>query len=237
MGRNAVWTTIAIALKGDIAEGRYGMGDKLPTEAQLSARYGVNRHTVRRALTQLADEGLVHARRGAGVFVAAEPADYPLGRRVRFNQNITESGRVPSRTLLALTTRAAGEPEAVALKIEPGALVHVYDGLSLIDGQPVAVAQSTFPAERLPDLPAALKTHQSVTRALAHSGVPDYTRVSTRITAKLASATQALHLRISEGAPILRTTSVNADLDGEPVEYGLTWFAGDRVTLTIGRED
>lgn len=237
MGRRALWVSIANALKGDIAEGRYAMGDKLPTESQLAASYGVNRHTVRRALAQLADEGLVHARRGSGVYVAAEPTDYPIGQRVRFNQSISASGRVPRRKLLALTTRAAGEPEAAALALDPGVPVHVCDTLSLIDGQPAALAQHTFPAARLPGLPAALEAHQSITRAMALCGIEDYIRLSTRITAKLASPTQAAHLQITEGAPILRTVSINTDLDDIPIEFGRTWFAGDRVTLTVGQDD
>jgi GntR family phosphonate transport system transcriptional regulator len=43
----------------------------------------------------------------------------------------------------------------------------------------------------------------------------------------------ALHLRIAEGAPVLRSEAVNVDPAGQPVEYGVTWFAGDRVTLTV----
>ena len=61
----------------------------------------------------------------------------------------------------------------------------------------------------------------------------DYTRASTRINAKLANATQALHLRVAEHAPILRTISLNVDSNGTPLEYGRTWFAGDKVTLTL----
>ena len=140
------------------------------------------------------------------------------------------------QTVLSVTTQAAGATEAEALQLAPGAPVHVYDGLSLADGQPVALFQSMFPADRLPDLPQALEDSASVTQALAACGVSDYTRVSTRITAKEASATQALHLQIAEGAPILRTVSVNADPDGVPVEFGRTWFAGDRVTLTVGED-
>ena len=61
----------------------------------------------------------------------------------------------------------------------------------------------------------------------------DYTRLSTRITAVPADATQALHLQVSEGAPLVRTRSLNADPEGRPVEYGTTWWAGERVTLTL----
>ena len=234
MPRTPLWKSIAIALTADIAESRYATGDQLPTEAHLAAKFGVNRHTVRRALADMADQGLVHARRGAGVFVAATPTDYAIGRRVRYHQNVAASGQTPSKSILSLTTRASDAREAQALELPTGSPVHVYDGLSLADGLPIALFQSVFPADRLPGLPDALKETSSVTRALQTCGIQDYTRVSTRITAKQANATQALHLRITEGAPILRTIGINADATGQPVEFGRTWFAGDRVTLTLG---
>ncbi|HKL55878.1 MAG: phosphonate metabolism transcriptional regulator PhnF [Roseovarius sp.] len=228
-----IWKSIHSALSADIAAKRYGPGDQLPTEAALSRRFGVNRHTVRRALAQLAEEGFVHARRGAGVFVTHTPTDYPIGRRVRFHQNLRAAGRMPTKEILSLETRAADTGEAAALDLPPGAPVHACEGLSLADGQPVALFRSVFPAAHLPGLPDALHRLRSVTAALQDQGVPDYTRAWTRLTAKRANPTQALHLQISEGAPILRTVSLNVDPDGKPVEYGRTWFAGDRVTLTL----
>jgi GntR family phosphonate transport system transcriptional regulator len=237
MARTPVWKSIASALTEDIAQGRYDTGDKLPAEAQLAARFGVNRHTVRRALAEMAAGGLVHSRRGAGVFVAAKPTDYPIGKRVRFHQNISKGGRIPAKQILTTETRAAAAGEAAALGLEPGDQVHVYDGLSLADGQPIALFQSIFPAERFPDMLTALEETQSVTAALKRCGIEDYTRSETRITARQTTATQALHLRIPEGAPILRTTGINVDSEGSPIEYGRTWFAGDRVTLTVGGDD
>ena len=47
MARTAIWKTITAALTHDIATGKYAPGDRLPTAAQLAARFGVNRHTVR----------------------------------------------------------------------------------------------------------------------------------------------------------------------------------------------
>jgi len=236
MPRTPLWKSIALTLTADLAEGRYTTGDQLPTEAQLAAKYGVNRHTVRRAIADMAQQGLVHAKRGAGVFVTAKPTDYPIGRRVRFHQNIAAGGQTPAKEILSLITRACDQREAEALELEPGAPVHVFDGVSLADGEPIAISTSTFPADRLPGLPEALWQTRSVTAALKICGVPDYTRISTRITAKQASATQAAQLRIAEGAPILRTVGINADANGTPVEYGRTWFAGDRVTLTLDND-
>lgn len=105
MPRTPIWSSIAAALKGEIAAGTYAQGTKLPTEAQLALRFGVNRHTVRRALGALAEVGLVQPRRGAGVFVTSVPTDYPLGRRVRFHQNVLANGRTPSRRMLRTETR------------------------------------------------------------------------------------------------------------------------------------
>ncbi|WP_296765543.1 phosphonate metabolism transcriptional regulator PhnF [Sediminimonas sp.] len=237
MGRTAIWTSIRDTLAAEIAQGHYAPGDKLPTEAALAARFGVNRHTVRRALAALAEAGLTHARRGAGVFVAARPADYPIGRRVRFHRNLAEAGRSPERRLLRRETRAADTREAAALGLRAGAQVHVIEGISLADGAPMALFRSVFPAVRFAGLLERLGRLTSVTEALREEGLSDYTRAETRITAKAATATQALHLHLSEGAPILRTVAVNVDADGAPVEFGHTWFAGDRITLTVTPED
>jgi len=231
--RTPIWQSIASALTEDITEGRYGPGDKLPTEAELSARFGVNRHTVRHALKSMSETGLVHARRGAGVFVAQVPTDYAIGRRVRYHRNLEQAGRLPGKEVLHLETRTADAKEVAALGLSDGAKVHVYDGLSLADNQPIAVFRSVFPAKRFPDLTAQLSDLRSVTAALKANNVPDYTRAWTRLTAKRATSTQALHLRLTEGDPILRSVALNVDADQAPVEFGTTWFAGDRVTLTL----
>lgn len=233
MTRTAIWREIEGALRAEIEAGRYNPGDKLPTEAALSTRFGVNRHTVRRALGALEADGLTHARRGAGVFVAAKPAAYPLGRRVRFHENLEAAGLSASKEILRLETLAAAPREAEALGIPPGALAHVWEGVALADGQPISLFRSWFPAERLPGLKDGLRETLSVTAALAREGVADYTRVTTELTARRARPVQARHLRLPENAPLLRSVSVNADPEGRPVEYGRTWFAGDRVTLTV----
>jgi GntR family phosphonate transport system transcriptional regulator len=233
MPREPIWRSIANTLQTEIAQELYRPGDKLPTEADLADRFGVNRHTVRQGLASLAEAGIVHARRGAGVFVAARPTDYALGPRVRFHQNVAASGRTPSRRITRLETRPASPAEAAALALASGDLVHVIDGISLADGQPLAIFSSVFPAARLPGLLTAMAAQNSVTAALAACGVTDYTRAETRLTAKLADGLQALALHIQPGAPILRSVAVNVDAAGQPVEFGTTWFAADRVTLTV----
>ena len=233
MPRTPIWSSIAAALKEEIAAGTYAQGAKLPTEAQLALRFGVNRHTVRRALGALAEAGLVQPRRGAGVFVTSVPTDYPLGRRVRFHQNVLANGRTPSRRMLRTETRPASADEAEALALPPSSLVHLIEGISLADGVPIGLFRSVLPAERFPNFPKDMTRLGSITAALADAGVADYTRALTRLTAKLANGVQAGHLRLSQGAPLLRSVTINVDAEGRPVEFGTSWFSGDRVTLTV----
>jgi GntR family transcriptional regulator, phosphonate transport system regulatory protein len=236
LARPRLWQSIAQTLRDEIGAGHFCPGDKLATEAEMARRFGVNRHTIRHAMRQMATEGLVHARRGAGVFVAARPTDYPLGPRVRFHPNMAALGRVPGRRILSITTRAAAVAEAAALQLTPGAKVHDCEGLSLADGQPIAMFRSLFPADLLPRMPEFLQAEKSVTKALALHGITDYLRHSTRITAQLATAIQASLLQISQGEPLLHTVALNTDLAGRMIEQGSTWFAGERVTLTLSQE-
>ncbi len=237
MARPALWTTIHDRLSSEIAAGHYAPGDRLPTEAELSARFGVNRHTVRRAVQALADTGTVIARRGAGVFVQHKPTHYPIGKRVRFHRSLQAAGHVPEKRVLMLTTRPADAREARALALSEGELVHLYEGLSLSDSAPIAFFRSAFPAARFPGLLDALRADPSVTAGFAAHDLADYTRAWTEVTAKSADPALAGHLSIPPGAPVLRSVGVNIDAEGIPVEYGRTYFAGDRVTLNFGGDD
>ena len=89
----AAWRQIADGLEADMAAGRLLPGDRLPAEAELARRFGVNRHTVRRALAVLASRGLVRATQGRGTFVEAKPLAYPIGPRTRFSEAVARTGR------------------------------------------------------------------------------------------------------------------------------------------------
>ncbi|WP_439103809.1 GntR family transcriptional regulator, partial [Celeribacter marinus] len=129
MARTPIWKSIASTVLREIAEGIYPEGSKLPTEAALAMRFGVNRHTVRRALADLSDGGAVHSRRGSGVFVTSAPTDYPIAKRTRFHRNIAATGRLAHKLALRVEVRASTRVEADALAIDVGDLVTVYEGL------------------------------------------------------------------------------------------------------------
>ncbi len=232
-----LWTSIAATLRREIAQGLWRAGARLPSEAQLATRFDVNRHTVRRALQVLAEEGLVQSRQGAGVFVRANPVRYPIGRRTRFRQNLLSAGRTPSRKLLGVSVQAASPSEARALGLDVGAPLHVMESISFADALPISLARSAFCASRFPDLDEGLRRLVSVTEALSQAGVNDYLRASTRLTGHNADPLQARHLEIAAGDALIRSEAVNIDATGQPVEFGQTHFVGARVELVLEDTD
>ncbi|MEO1491266.1 MAG: phosphonate metabolism transcriptional regulator PhnF [Pseudomonadota bacterium] len=228
-----IWQEIRESVAGDIAKGRYPPASKLPSEADLAARFGVNRHTVRRALADLSDAGLVHARRGAGVFVTSQTIAYRLGRRTRFTQNLREAGHIGTRRILRLETLPATAEDATRLNIPKGAPVHVTETVSLIDAVPAMYSRGLFPAEPLAAFPQTFRETGSITEALAACDIADYRRAWTRLTAERARAEIARHLQVTDGAPLMRTVSQNVTPNGTPIEFARTWICADRVELLI----
>jgi GntR family phosphonate transport system transcriptional regulator len=93
--------------------------------------------------------------------------------------------------------------------------------------------ESTFPADCFAGLEDALRNHVSVSAALNAAGIPSYSRISTRISAEAASQTVARHLHCRTGTPLLRTVAINVDPSGRPLEYGRSYFRGDRIQLVV----
>ena len=232
MGKLGLWQSIAEMLLDDIGQKKFKAGEKLPTELMLSKRFGVNRHTVRRALQHLAEKGIVWSKRGSGVYLKAPPTEYPIGTRVRFSQNLTLDGRLPTRKTLTLEIRAASIEERNALNVIDNGEVLAYSGISFADGQPIALFNSIFDPLRFGRLIERIKVNNSVTKSLNDCGITDYTRAWTKITAHLADPVKANHLQINDGQPLLCTTSLNIAPDGTPIEYGKTFFSAEHVVLS-----
>lgn len=229
----AIWRQIEDALLGEISGGLYKPGDKLPTEAEMSARFGVNRHTVRRALASLAAAGKIRVEQGRGAFVHEDVVDYPVGPRTRFTENIHMAHRLPGRRILRAEIVGADAEVAAALKLPPGDDVVWVQSLNTVNDRPVAYSTTVLPGWRFSDAVPHFFDLQSITRTLALFGVPDYTRTYTRITAALPSGEVARHLQLPAGRPVLRTEGVDVDNAGRPVTYNVTQFASDRIQLVV----
>ncbi|MEZ5809814.1 MAG: phosphonate metabolism transcriptional regulator PhnF [Rhizobiaceae bacterium] len=230
----AVWRQIAGRLRRDIAEGVFEPSGKIPNELDLAAELGVNRHTVRRAISELTEEGLLQARRGEGTFVTRERLSYPLTARTRFHEIATGQARVPHGTLVAHETVAAGDHVAARLDCAPGTPLLRLETLYLADDEPISTAVMWFDAGRFPNLVEDFRRCGSLTEAMKGGGVETYSRDRTEIHARPANEAEIMQLKLPADAVVLVTEYVSRDQDGTPAQYAHTSFAADRIRLFAG---
>jgi GntR family phosphonate transport system transcriptional regulator len=229
----SLWRRIADELEQSIAAGRFEPGSRLPGEIEMAESFGVNRHTVRRAIAALAERGMVRAERGSGTYVEPPRIAYPIRARTRFSEIVGAAGRAVSGRLTASAVEPA-EPEiARRLRLKPGTAVLRLELLRHADRIPLCAATSWLPAERFPGAARIYASSNSITRMLAHLGVRDYARKSTQVTAAIADAAAASALKVALGRPILVVESTDVDGAGVPVITTRSRFPADRLSLTI----
>src|SRR5215510_9537366 len=146
----SLWRRIADELEQSIAGGRFEPGSRLPGEIDLAATFGVNRHTVRRAIAALAERGLVRAERGSGTYVEPPRIAYPIRARTRFSEIVGAAGRAVTGRLMASAVEPAEGEIARRLKVRPGTSVVRLELLRHADRIPLCAATSWLPAERFP---------------------------------------------------------------------------------------
>lgn len=229
-----LWRQIEQSVEADIVAGRAPSGSRLPTEAELAARFSVNRHTVRRAMEELERRGLVRIEQGRGSFVAEDVIDYRVGPRTRFSEVIARGNRAPSGRVLRVGEVPASDTAAAALRIRKGRPLWLVERLGLADGRPVSYGMHYYPQARFPDLPEALSASGgTLTRALAACGLDDYTRASTRVTARLPTPLEAEHLRQPRNRAVIVAENVNVDAEHVPVEFCVALYPAGRVQLVF----
>jgi GntR family transcriptional regulator, phosphonate transport system regulatory protein len=230
----AVWRQIEQVLASEIAASGFGDSGRLPSESELAKRFGVNRHTVRRAMLGLAAQGLVSVEQGRGTFVQPGAIDYTIGRRTRFTENLREQGHATQGTVLSTAAVKAEPKVAKALGLRAGTLVYRIESLHTADGVALTYAVAYYPAARFAGLPDALERWEGAfSAALAEYGVADYARRWSRIGSTLPDADIARRLNINRQQPVLWVENVDVDAKGVPIKYGITHFAADRVQLYV----
>lgn len=208
-------------------------GDRLPTETELAKRFGVNRHTVRRALKHLEEAGNIEARQGRGRFVRLPAIQYQIGARPRFSNILADQDVEPATELLGIGVESAPETLARALSLRTGSKVVHIERLGLASGNPISIASHYLPLGRFPRFIEYYERHHSITRTLADCGVDDYVRRSTRVTSRLPTSRERSILGVPKHVPLIVTRSCNVDARGWPIEYGEALMASDRVELEI----
>lgn len=229
----ALWRAIADEVAQEIRDNIFAPGDQLPTEAQLAQRFAVNRHTVRRAVASLQDQGMIRIEQGRGTFVQEDIVDYPLSKRTRFSEIIRRQARSPSGTLIRSAAIPADAAMAEALAIELGAPVALIETLGMVDEQPISLVAHHFPLGRFPNLIDVYRAEGKITPMFEKLGVGNYLRKSTKVTARMPDSYEMRHLHLARTTPVLCLEAINVDGDNRPVEYGLTRFSASRVQLLI----
>ncbi len=228
-----LWRRIAQTLTAEIGVQGMQPGARLPTEAQLAARFDVNRHTVRRAVETLVRSGLVRVEQGRGAFVAEDVLDYEVSARTRFSEWVRRQNKVPEGQVLHVRELPGSRLVAAGLGVEPGSGVVVLGRLGRADGVPVTLSDHYFSPHRLPGIAAALRTAPTITEALAAVGVRDYLRQSTRVASRMPTAAEADLLQVSRARPLLVCENVNVDRAGAVIEFGVARYPSTRVQVVF----
>jgi GntR family phosphonate transport system transcriptional regulator len=234
LGGIALWRRIADSIRLDIVGGKLAAGDRLPTEAALAQRFSANRHTVRRALAMLAEEGVVGAEQGRGTFVrSARRLSYPIGKRTRFSEGLAGQAQHIRGQLLSTRIENASTTCATALAIKPGTKVVRLDTVSLADGRPLSRTTTWLPYRLFPDIGDRFAELRSFTAVFAGYGLVDYSRASTRISARHADVEETKLLGLAPGAILLVSEAVDEDGAGAPISYALSRFPAERMELVV----
>ncbi|QWG21344.1 phosphonate metabolism transcriptional regulator PhnF [Bradyrhizobium sediminis] len=229
----ALWRQVADGIERGIADGNFASGERLPGEMEIAETYRVNRHTVRRALAALAERGLVRAERGSGTYVEAPRMAYPLRSRTRFSEIVGAGGREPRGQLIGASQEPATRELARQLGVKTGAPLVRIEALRLADRTPICVGTTWLAAARFPDAGRVYERVRSMTKLLAHYGIRDYRRTSTRVAAAIVDAFDAIRLDLALGRPVLVVDSVDVDADGKPLLTTHARFAAERIEFVV----
>lgn len=225
---------VAQVLRDAIASGDLPPGAKLPSERALAAEHGVARNTAREAVRQLADEGLVTAEHGRGVFVREAPRLMRFGAeryslRLReetdglppFAAEAVKQGRTP-RVETPSVTRVAPPPEvAERLRLSDDDTVVRRENWYYADDQPVQVGVTFAPWSVVEGSPIADSPQLDETGGIyVYFERAGHTvrRVREEVSARMPTPEEADGLTIPDGVPVLVVLHTSVDQDGEPFE-------------------
>lgn len=239
MSLYAIERDTGIALYAQIAEVlereyvRQGAaGDRLPAEAELAARFGVNRHTLRRAVDELITEGLLERQHGVGIFITEQLLDYRLGAGTRFTRTLADIGISTDTKVVRKMIAPATSGVARHLALAEEAPVLWIETLRMADGFPFCVISHFLPVHPFHALLEDFR--EGSLHELLATNCGALRRTESLVTAVLPQGDDAKLLGISQSRPLLRVKSLNVlEQVGTPVEYAITRFRADRIQLRI----
>ena len=215
-GRGPRYQQLAGHIAASIKSGMLAEGDQLPPERDLAELADVSRVTIRKAVAQLVDSGLVEQRRGAGSFVgqATPKLEQSLSSLVSFTENMKARGKTSSSLIISQGLVVPQPDELMTLGLSTGDRVARIQRLRSADGVPMALETSTLPEDILP-YPERVDT--SLYAVLRERGCAPF-RAIQRVTASSLSAADAEKLNMSTGAAVLDIIRTGYLGSGRPIE-------------------
>ncbi len=217
-------------LENLIVNGTWRPSEPLPSETMLAARLDISVMTVRQAMTQLVNKGLIYREKGRGTFVIPRPLEHTLHRLESFSEDMRARGLNPSSHTLLFEVEAAPDQVAANLRLEPGAAVLHVRRLRLVEGRPVALHDAYVNCIDLTR--AELDAGGSLYALLEQRGF-ELAEADETLEAVIADATTGELLQVPRGAPLLKVTRVTWDRHHMPVETVTALYRADFYRYTI----
>lgn len=207
-------------------------GDPLPSDAELCDEFGVSRMTAREAMHRLSDEGLVVRVPGRGSYVAEPPAHRRADRLMSFSEEMRRRGMVPTSIVLTREIRPARAREAELLGLRLGDPVVLLQRVRCADQRPIALELTHLVGGTSPAVMGADLRVDSLHTVLADAGW-SLRRGMATVSAEAATASDARHLEVERGEPMLVERRVIVDLTGRPVEATESRYVAARYAIDV----
>lgn len=222
-------------LKDDIISGAYATGDKIPSELELANSYNVSRITVRRAISELCDEGYLIKRQGKGTFVTPPK----IQRKITQDQNVLSftatcamSGIRAGAEMLEAKKCLSRQDEQTILHLEDGSNVVYIQRVRTADGAPVMLENNFFPSPEFDNLLNENLNDCSLFEILRQKyGRFPASRSATKVEVARASHDLARILHIAPGDPLFYMTATILDQKDKPIFVGRQYFVASRFTF------
>lgn len=214
-----------------IASGAYKPHSKLPSQRDLGDDFGLSHMTVRRAINELIQEGLIYARQGSGLFVAEPKRDAELGPLIGFTEDMKLRGMAASSRLLDRRIVSASTMLATTLRVVVGQPLVFLRRLRFADNEPMGIQSTFLPASLVPGLLDIELENISLYELLRTRFAVRMVDAQTSASAELASEEEAELLQLPLPAALLVTEQVTFIEGGQPIEFARSLYRGDRYRL------
>ena len=218
-------------LRTSIMNGEWQANHAIPSENELSKRYGLSRMTVRSVITMLVKEGLLYRVQGKGTFVAEPKIATRSPAYMGVREQLEQMGYEIKTRLVRFEKVPASNNIAAALGIAPGDMVTFIERIRSTRGVPISLHRSYIPVALCPNLEEADLEGEQLCVIIERQFGYKPASVSESLESVPASAEEAELMQIDRGYPILMLEDVNKAADGTIIEYTKVLFRGDKVKL------